>query len=55
MYVSLDACVRSHARNENEFQTSKRVGSTTNIEKLGFQILVNPKLRQEFKKLGMVS
>jgi len=55
IYASLDVCVRSHARHENEFQTSKHVGSTTNIEKLGFQILVNPKLRQKFMKLGMVS
>ena len=55
IYASLDACVRSHARNENEFQTSKHVGSATNIEKLCFQILVNPKLCQKFMKHGMVS
>ena len=34
---------RSHARNGNEIQTSGHHGSTENIEKLSFKILVNPK------------
>ena len=35
---------RSHARNGNEIQTSGHCGSAGNIDKLGFLILVNPKL-----------
>ena len=34
---------RSHARNGNEIQTSGHRGSAENIEKHGFQIIVNPK------------
>ena len=36
---------KSHAKNENEIQTSGHRGSVENIEKLGFKIM----------KLGMVS
>ena len=38
---------RSHARNGNEIQTSRHCGSAENIEKLGFEILVNPKHAQK--------
>ena len=39
----LGCMLRSHARNENEIQTSRRCGSAGKIEKLSFLIPVNPK------------
>ena len=44
---------RSHARNRNKIQTSGRRGSAGKIEKLGFLIPVNRRLK--IMKLGMVS
>jgi hypothetical protein len=43
-YTILRCMLRSHARNGNEFQTPRHRGSTANVEILGFEILVNPKL-----------
>ena len=40
----LECMLRSHERNENEFQTPYHRHSATNIEIPGFYILVNPKL-----------
>jgi hypothetical protein len=40
----LGCMLRSHARNGNEFQTPRHCGSAANVEILGFEILVNPKL-----------